>query len=89
MNKNRLPAYLKLIEVLLECPSGEEAEILFANRDLMDADLLQVMTQVAKDLEQRGYNNNAAFLTDLATQLAQALKLSPSNSRSKTQLGFD
>jgi hypothetical protein len=42
MNQQRQQAYDQLIQSLLECPSGEESEILAANTDLLDADFLQV-----------------------------------------------
>lgn len=40
MNEQRRDAYLNLIQQLLSCPNGEEAEILAANRDLLDAEFL-------------------------------------------------
>jgi hypothetical protein len=36
MDEQRLEAYLQLIQALLDCPSGEEGEILAANPDLLD-----------------------------------------------------
>ncbi len=42
MNEQRLQAYFQLIQNLLDCPSGEEPEILAANRELLDADFVQV-----------------------------------------------
>ncbi len=37
MNEVRRQAYLNLIESLLNCPSGEENQILEANSELVDA----------------------------------------------------
>ncbi|MCL1475737.1 hypothetical protein [Argonema antarcticum] len=39
-------AYVNLIQALLDCPSGEETQILKANLDLVDAGLVEVMEQV-------------------------------------------
>ena len=48
MEENRLQAYLELIQALLNCPSGEETQILQANSELVDEGLVQVMQQVAE-----------------------------------------
>ena len=48
MEENRLQAYLALIQALLDCPNGEETQILQANSELVDAGLVQVMQQVAE-----------------------------------------
>lgn len=41
MDENRLQADLKLIQALLDCPSGEEAQILATSRKIVDAGLVQ------------------------------------------------
>lgn len=58
MNK-RLPAYLNLINQLLNCPSGEKPQILNANSDLVDAGLVQAIAQVAEVLVERGDRSSA------------------------------
>jgi hypothetical protein len=63
MNEEHRKAYLNLINALLNCPSGEEPQILNANQDLVDAGLLQAMAQVAEFLEKRGDRNAANFLS--------------------------
>ena len=55
MNEARHQAYLNLIQSLLNCPSGEEKQILQANSELVDARLVQVMLEEASNL--RTYNN--------------------------------
>ncbi|MEQ9368062.1 hypothetical protein [Coleofasciculus sp. F4-SAH-05] len=40
MNEQRRDAYLKLINALLTCPSGEEGKILPDNAELVDAGLV-------------------------------------------------
>ncbi|MHC5823953.1 MAG: hypothetical protein ACYT04_50995 [Nostoc sp.] len=42
MNEQRLQAYYKLIESLLNCPNGEESEILAANTELLDGGFVEV-----------------------------------------------
>jgi len=52
-------AYLPLIQQLLSCPSGEEAQILQDNSQLLDAGFLQACEAVAVTLTQQGNENNA------------------------------
>ena len=74
---NRTEAYIQLIEGLLNCRSGEEAsQILNANRDLVDAGLVQTMGQVATMLQERGDQQAADLLINLASQLIEALAMS-------------
>jgi hypothetical protein len=42
MDENRIQNYLNLIQELLNCPGGEEPEILQANSELVDLGFLQV-----------------------------------------------
>ncbi|WP_293332544.1 CHAT domain-containing protein [Microcoleus sp. CAWBG58] len=72
MDEQRLAAYLQLIQALLECPNGEEDDILNAHRELVDADFVQIMEAVAENMAAEG-NSNAAWLQNLAVQLANYL----------------
>ena len=69
MNEARREAYQNLIQWLLNCPNGEENQILQANSELVDAGLVQVMLERANDL--RTYNNldDANSLMTLAGHL--------------------
>ena len=69
MNEARREAYQNLIQSLLNCPNGEENQILQANSELVDAGLVQVMLERANDL--RTYNNldDANSLMTLAGHL--------------------
>ncbi|HEY9800475.1 MAG TPA: CHAT domain-containing protein [Leptolyngbyaceae cyanobacterium] len=82
MNEQRLQVYYQLIQNLLDCPSGEESEILAANRELLDADFVQVLTAVAENFAQQGEENTANWLRNLATYLTP-------NTRSITQDNID
>lgn len=95
MDEQRREAYLRLINVLLNCQSGEEQQlILNGNRDLVDAGLVQTMVQVAEELRHRGNQNTANFLMNFAYWLAGVLELSSSAptftlvSHSGSQLDF-
>jgi CHAT domain-containing protein/tetratricopeptide (TPR) repeat protein len=72
MDEQRMQAYLKLIEQLLGCAQGQEAELLQANAELVDTRLLEVMVQVAEQLVSQG-NNNAEWLQEFGRQLTQSL----------------
>ena len=75
MDEQRMQAYVGLIEQLLGCPQGEEAALLQAHGELVDAGLVAVMGQYADWLESLG-DRNAGRLR----QLAQMLELgSPFN----------
>lgn len=76
MNEQRQQAYLDLIKKLLNCPSGEELEILQANLDLLDADFLQMLEGVAEMKVQQGDENAANWLRNLANQLWEVLNFS-------------
>ncbi|MBD2255382.1 hypothetical protein H6G14_29650, partial [Nostoc parmelioides FACHB-3921] len=69
MNEQRLQAYYQLIQNLLDCPSGEEPEILAANTELLDADFVQVVGLAAEHFAQQGEENRANWLRNLATYL--------------------
>jgi hypothetical protein len=73
MDELRVQAYGALIEQLLHCPPGQEAEILQAQQDLVDAGLLVVMEHYAAYLESQG-SNSANWLRKFAAQLAQVVQ---------------
>jgi CHAT domain-containing protein/signal recognition particle subunit SEC65 len=78
MNQQRQQAYLNLIHSLLNCPNGEEAEILDANQELVDAGLLQVMETVIQVFSQRRSEKSANWanrLRNLSERISQALKI--------------
>lgn len=69
--------YMGLIEQLLRCPSGQEPEVLDANVDLIDAGLVQTMTQVAAYFAHHDNPDSAKFLVHVARELAKQLGLYP------------
>ena len=72
MDEQRLAAYLELIQALLWCPNGEENDILNANRELVDADFVQVIKVEATKMAAEG-NSNAAWLQNLAAKLTNSV----------------
>ncbi|MGG6294923.1 CHAT domain-containing protein [Leptolyngbya sp. AN02str] len=81
-DEQRMQAYGALIEQLLNCPQGEETNILQSYPDLFDAGLLAVMEQVAVSLEEKG-NGNAQWLRGFATRLAEAIGLETSTQQDR------
>jgi hypothetical protein len=54
MNEERLLAYLSLIQELLDCPSGEENQILSQHPELIDRTFVQLCEQMAEQLQSDG-----------------------------------
>jgi CHAT domain-containing protein len=73
MDEKRRQAYLNLINQLLNCPSGEKAEILKTNLELVDAGLVQIMLQVADNLAEQEDENNATWLRNWASHLGEMI----------------
>jgi tetratricopeptide (TPR) repeat protein len=88
MDENLLQAYLKLIQALLDCPIGEEAQILVTNWDVVDYGLVQTAIEVAEELQHKGDINAAYFLISIAYHLAQALGLISSTPKPESQFFF-
>ena len=66
MNSEREQAYLNLINQLLTCPSGEEAEVLETQPELLDDGLVAAMLEEAENLRRFGQLNNANRLMNCA-----------------------
>ncbi len=88
MDENRLQANLKLIQALLDCPIGEEAQLLVTNWDVVDIEFVQTMIEVAEKLQHRGDINAAYFLISIAYHLAEALGLISSTPKPECQFFF-
>jgi tetratricopeptide (TPR) repeat protein len=73
MNEQRLLAYASLIQELLNCPSGEENQILSQHPELIDGAFVQVCEQLAEQLQSHGQENNAGFLRNLAQEVGAFL----------------
>ncbi|MEB3178657.1 MAG: hypothetical protein VKL59_06475, partial [Nostocaceae cyanobacterium] len=87
MNEQRQEAYVNLIQSLLNCPSGEKAEILRANAELVDAGLVEMMLAVADVASREGDENVASWLVNLARELAKVLNLTAEEPHPSPLLG--
>ena len=85
MEETRAQAYLQLIETLLNCPNGEENQILNANSELVDAELVQTMVAVAAQLSENNQENAATFLLQMATQIANFLGMNDDGDSNNSQ----
>jgi len=74
MDEARAQAYLQLIQTLLNCPNGDEPQILQDNSELLGREFLQACESVVATLTQEGQENPASFLRNLASQLGQFLE---------------
>jgi len=74
MDEQCLKAYLELIMQLVDCPQGQEAELLQEHLELVDSDLLSLMDEYADFLESLG-NSDAVWLRQFRIQLGHKLGL--------------
>jgi tetratricopeptide (TPR) repeat protein len=70
--------YMQLVEALLSCPTGTEADILHAHQHLIDTRLVLTLRQFATMLADVGENQAAEFLKSIALPLTEALSNSSS-----------
>src|SRR4028118_1580411 len=71
MNSEREQAYLNLINQLLTCPSGEEAEVLETHPELLDDGLVAAMLEEADNLRAQGKLKTAKWLKNFAGLLGK------------------
>ena len=76
-NNERQEEYFKLIDRLLRCPSGKEPEVLDASADLIDANLVKTIMQVATIMAHENNQEGSKFLIFIARQLSKQLGLYP------------
>ncbi|OBQ05571.1 MAG: hypothetical protein AN482_16310 [Anabaena sp. LE011-02] len=77
MTDERQTQYFNLIDELLQCPNGQEPEVLEAQPELIDSGLVQAMLQVATMFAHQGNQDGAQFIFFVAKQLAKELDLYP------------
>lgn len=81
MNINSNQAYINLIEVLLNCPSGEELTILESNQNLINAELVQIMLDYAVNLAVKNSINASERLISTVINLLITLRNAGSDSQ--------
>jgi hypothetical protein len=77
MTAQREDLYMEVINQLLQCPNGQEPEVLDSNSELIDAGLVQTMTKVAAYFAHHDNPDGAKFLVHVARELAIQLGLYP------------
>ena len=77
MTLERQEQYYSLIEQLLNCPNGEEPAVLDAKIELVNADFVKTVMQVATSFAHNGNQESAKFLIHIARELAKQLDLYP------------
>ncbi|AFZ60275.1 hypothetical protein H6G54_08125 [Anabaena cylindrica FACHB-243] len=77
MTDERQTQYFNLIDELLQCPNGQEPEILESQPELVDSGLVHSMLQVATMFAHEGNQDGAQFLFFVAKELAKQLGLYP------------
>lgn len=75
MDDKRQEAYLKLINMLLECSRGQEQKILNENQDLIDQGLVEIMVQFAESPSIPISHDASNYLKELANYLEHRLKM--------------
>ncbi|MCC3494755.1 MAG: CHAT domain-containing protein [Microcoleus sp. PH2017_25_DOB_D_A] len=85
MEENRAQAYLQLIHTLLNCPNGDEPQILQDNSELLDRGFLETCESVAAKLAAQGGENGANFLRNLASQLGQFIDMNDDGDSNNSQ----
>jgi hypothetical protein len=66
---SRSENYLKLVQMLLSCPKGDEMAVLSQYPELMDEGLVYTMNQVAAQLAAKGDQDIAIYLKHLAAEV--------------------
>ncbi|AKG23828.1 hypothetical protein [Calothrix sp. 336/3] len=85
VTEERQHLYYELIDSLLQCPNGKEPEVLEANVELIDGDLVNTMMQVASGFAHQGNEDGARFLVFIARELSIQLGLYPDLSQISTE----
>jgi hypothetical protein len=84
IQQERQSLYFNLIDELLQCPNGQEPELLEANKELIDANFVEIIVQVATAFAHQGNQDGAKFLFFIARELAKQLGLYPDLQKAET-----
>ncbi len=81
MNTNTAPEhqqrYFELIDRLLNCPNGQEPEVLNGSPDLLDAGFVSALMQTASYFAHQDNPEAAKFLIFIARELSRQLGMYP------------
>jgi hypothetical protein len=89
-DEHRTQEYLHLINQLLSSNEGNELQLLQDNQGLLDQGLIETMVAVAQQCKDKGRENEAQGLINIAKELAEALEALGllENEKKKTQIRF-
>ena len=76
-DEQRQQQYLALVDQLLQCPNGQEPEILDRSPELLDAGFVKVLMQTATYFAHQNNAESAKFLIFIARELSRQLGLYP------------
>jgi len=79
-----LDAYYRLIDELLQCPSGSEPEVLAQHPDLLNPQLVQTMLQVAAMMAHNNQQEPSQFLVFITRTLAENLRQTSESTTGQT-----
>ncbi len=88
MDEKRIQAYRKLILSLLNCPDGQESELLQANQDLLDEGFVQELLEVATELRIKENFNTANWLMNIAGLLLGVYSIPSSSVTREEYIAF-
>ncbi|MEO1145678.1 MAG: hypothetical protein AAFY26_08775 [Cyanobacteria bacterium J06638_22] len=77
IDSQRQDRYMKLIDRLLTCSSGEEPAVLDSEPDLLDAGFVQLLVHTSAHFAHHNNHDAAKFLAFTAKELARQLGLYP------------
>lgn len=87
-DEQHISDYLDLINALIECPTGEELDILNDHRSLVDEGLIQTMEKVAVELEAEEEFDTAKWLYNAASDIKEIIQKWSELARCENYLDF-
>ncbi|HEY0020814.1 MAG TPA: CHAT domain-containing protein [Longimicrobium sp.] len=73
-NPERIRDYHSLVLAIMDCPAGEEGQVLTANGHLVDAGFLAYLRRISTDFGQRDEEWTAEFLGGIAEQMESQIQ---------------
>lgn len=87
-DEQEISDYLDLINALIDCPTGEELDILNDHRSLVDEALIQTMEKVAVELEAEAELETAKWLYNAASDIKEIIQKWSELARREDYLDF-
>lgn len=87
-DEQQISDYLDLINALIDCPTGEELDILNDHQSLVDEGLIQIMEKVAVQLESEEEFDTAKWLYNAASDIKEIIQKWSDLARCENYLEF-